>query len=126
MGLIVASLVAGLVKGRAGWQKFLALPLLAAAVFLITGLLQGLISLVWDRGSSGSVHAIITDTMTILLIGLVGFGVGVGKYYAFAAPLLPELRRGTQLIDGAAAQRRAATQLGSAIAEVRRLGPGFR
>jgi hypothetical protein len=104
LSVIATAMLVGLWRGRADWRKYLALPLFAIPTLIVAALITSAIGLVWNPGPRGTTRYVIAEIMAYSIFGFVGFLAG--QLIARSVPNRSH-QRGTRVIDGSAAQRRA-------------------
>jgi type IV secretory pathway TraG/TraD family ATPase VirD4 len=105
--VVALSMLVGLWRGRADWRKYLALPLLAIPAFIAAALVTSAVGMVWNPGPRGTTRYVIAEIMAYSILGFVGFLAGqlVARGVSNRSH-----QRGTRVVDGSAAQRRAQTK----------------
>jgi Type IV secretion-system coupling protein DNA-binding domain len=102
--VVAITMLVGLWRGRAGWRKYLALPILAIPTLIAGALVTSAVGLVWNPGPRGTTRYMVAEIMAYSILAFVGFLAG--QLIARSVPNRSH-QRGTRVIDGTTAQRRA-------------------
>jgi type IV secretory pathway TraG/TraD family ATPase VirD4 len=103
--VVTASMLAGMVKGRAGWSRYFWLPIAAIPATILCGLVISILQSSWEvvtQVTASGAPAEIAGFVVFMGLGFLG-GLAFAQTWPDASH-----KRGAVIVDASAAERRAA------------------